>query len=404
VEQIAFSDIQSVMDERVAAIEWYVIEDKILTFILTAKSLYPLVEQAYAEKLEALGNWGNDYLAAYAEKEKKQWKADLAANLKKLAEILNIDRLLSRVEDIFDKQGEKCDRLVLIPHRFLHLFPLHALPLANGDLLMDRFPRGLSYAPSIQLLQLSKTWKRPSLERFFSVNNPTEDLGFADLEVATIRSYFHPHDRVLTKQEASKTALASEPLNETNVAHFSCHGYFDFETPSQSALLLAGATASGDETDGGAINIEKCLTLGDIFALDLRQCRIATLSACETGLTDFNSLGDEYIGLPSGFLYAGSPSVVSSLWVADDISTAFLIIKFYQNLESTRSVAVALNQAQLWLRDITKVELKAWITANRLPLDPTMRQKLTKRLHKWQDNQKPFQNPFYWAAFCAIGQ
>jgi CHAT domain-containing protein len=80
------------------------------------------------------------------------------------------------------------------------------------------------------------------------------------------------------------------------------------------------------------------------------------------------------------------------------------MIKFYQNLQNFQSVAIALNQAQLWLRDITKAELKVWTTVNSLPLDPTMRQNLSRRLHNLKDDQKPFQDPFYWAAFCAIGQ
>ncbi|MBK1989687.1 tetratricopeptide repeat protein [Sphaerospermopsis aphanizomenoides BCCUSP55] len=419
VEQIAFSEIQSLLDDRTAAIEWYVTEDKILTFILTANSLHPLVEEASLETLETFGNWSNDYFQAYLQKEKKQWKANLDSNLEKLAEILNIDHILTKINEIFNQQGKKCDRLILIPHRFLHLFPLHAMPLANGDLLMERFPQGLSYAPSIQLLQLSKTWSRPSLKHFFSVKNPTEDLSFADIEVNAIRRYFHPHDDVLEKQFASITALTQERLAQTNVAHFSCHGYFNFETPSQSALLLAGSKTTtttitpADQTrfwasrDGGSINLEKCLTLGDIFALDLRQCRLATLSACETGLTDFNSLGDEYIGLPSGFLYAGSPSVVSSLWTVNDLSTAFLTIQFYQNLQDTEqypSVAIALNQAQLWLRNLTKKELETWMVQSELNFDPAVKMSLNRRLHKMSDDAQPFKSPFYWAAFCAIGQ
>ncbi|MEC4816500.1 MAG: CHAT domain-containing protein [Scytonema sp. PMC 1069.18] len=39
------------------------------------------------------------------------------------------------------------------------------------------------------------------------------------------------------------------------------------------------------------------------------------------------------------------------------LSTAFLMIKFYQNLQMGLSVAVALNQSQFWLRDITGAEL-----------------------------------------------
>jgi CHAT domain-containing protein len=418
VEQIAFGDIQSLMEDRTAAIEWYLTEDKILTFILTANSLHPLVEQASVRELEALGDWSKDYFRAYLQKEEEQWKVNLPSNLEKLAKILNIDRILARIDDIFDKQGEKCDRLILIPHRILHLFPLHAMPSANGDLLLERFPRGLSYAPSIQLLQLSQTWNRPSLKHFFSVKDPTEDLIFADIEVNAIRRYFHPNDDVLEKQAASKTALTRERLAQTNVAHFSCHGYFNFETPSQSALLLAGGktttTITSNEQkrfwasrDGGTINLEKCLTLGDIFALDLRQCRLTTLSACETGLTDFKSLGDEYIGLPSGFLYAGSPSVVSSLWKVNDLSTAFLTIQFYKNLQDTEqypSVVIALNQAQLWLKNLSKVDVETWIEENQLLLDPSVRITIRRRLYKLEDDAKPFKSPFYWAAFCAVGQ
>ena len=81
VERIAFDEIQNLMDDRTAAIEWYLTEDTILTFILTAGSL--LVERASAEELEALGNWGNDYLGAYAQKEKESWKAKFGCQPRK---------------------------------------------------------------------------------------------------------------------------------------------------------------------------------------------------------------------------------------------------------------------------------------------------------------------------------
>jgi CHAT domain-containing protein len=93
-----------------------------------------------------------------------------------------------------------------------------------------------------------------------------------------------------------------------------------------------------------------------------------------------NSLSDEYIGLPSGFLYAGSSSVVSSLWKVNDLSTAFLMIKFYQNLSAGVSVAVSLNQAQLWLKHLTKGDLETWIEENQLPLDPTVMIPIRRRL------------------------
>ncbi|WP_370589645.1 CHAT domain-containing protein [Tychonema sp. LEGE 07203] len=60
------------------------------------------------------------------------------------------------------------------------------------------------------------------------------------------------------------------------------------------------------------------------------------------------------MGLPSGFLYAGSMNVVSTLWSVDDFATAILTIRFYQELQSRVSVAVALNSAQNWMRAASK--------------------------------------------------
>ena len=60
---------------------------------------------------------------------------------------------------------------------------------------------------------------------------------------------------------------------------------------------------------------------------------------------------DEYVGLPAGFLQAGAPCVVSTLWAVDDMSTALLMERFYQqHLDEGLSPSRALRAAQRWLR------------------------------------------------------
>ncbi len=98
---------------------------------------------------------------------------------------------------------------------------------------------------------------------------------------------------------------------------------------------------------------------------------------------------------------AGAPSVVSSLWRVNDLSTALLMIQFYQNLKSGSTVAVALNTAQTWLRDATTEQLQQW--AKQLP-NANHRRQLKIYLSKQLPNSKPFKSPYHWAAFCAIGQ
>jgi CHAT domain-containing protein len=152
---------------------------------------------------------------------------------------------------------------------------------------------------------------------------------------------------------------------------------------------------------GGQANPAKCLTLQDIFAtLNLPKCRLVTLSACETGLTDTTKQSDDCIGLATGFLYAGSQGVLSSLWSVDDLATAFLMIKFYENLK-TADMTIALNIAQIWLRDVTKSKLLEWI--GELKLDSKSTEEIENLLKKYKSDKKLFESPFYWAAFCAIG-
>ncbi|BCL35082.1 hypothetical protein NSMS1_15290 [Nostoc sp. MS1] len=132
----------------------------------------------------------------------------------------------------------------------MHLFPLHALPVTSqkyqdSPCLLDLFPAGVSYAPSCQLLQQVQQRQRPDFQSLFAIQNPTEDLDFTDLEVETILSYF-PSYQVLTKKQATKNAIyeAATQLQQVNYVHFSCHGYFNFESPLKSALVLADETNS----------------------------------------------------------------------------------------------------------------------------------------------------------------
>ncbi len=145
---------------------------------------------------------------------------------------------------------------------------------------------------------------------------------------------------------------------------------------------------------GDILDLEKCLTLADIFKLRLPECRLVTLSACETGLTDPTSTSDEYIGLPSGFIIAGSASIVSSLWSVNDFSTTLLMIQFYQNLLSLPP-AKALNKAQGWLRNATQQELLAW--TQQQDMDEQDKRTIEKYLQQWyHPDQKPFHKPDHW--------
>jgi len=388
-----FDSFQSTLDSETIILEWYILDDCILTFLVTQQSLQ-LVWRSSLENLKELELWTSQYLRNYRDT-KPQWKDELANQLRHLSTILNLDRILTHPEIA------ECKSLILIPHRYLHLLPLHSLSLPSGNLILDCFEQGISYIPSCQLLQLTQRQQHFNFQNLFAIQNPTNDLIYADLEVEFLRSFF-PIANTLAKQEATSLALeTNDNLLSAHCVHFSCHGEFNPEFPLLSALILAN---------------KECLTLRKVFELRLSQCRLITLSACETGMTDPTSISDECVGLPSGFLCAGAPAVVSSLWAVNDLSTTLLMVKFYETLESllplkAGDVAIALNQSQKWLRHLTVdqfdeeiIKLQPKISEFLSQLRPGQRlifQELLKTIRQRQPY--PFVDPYYWAAFVTIG-
>ncbi len=181
VESIPLSDIQSLIDQDTAILEWYISGDSIMAFIVIppnppskglippnppSKGLIPpnppskggnsevkgvKVWQSSAEDRGKLIDFIKDYRDAY-ENNKTEWIKNLNSCLNQLSEILHIDELLELIP-------ESCDRLILIPHWFLHIIPLHCLPLKNGQFLYQRFSNGVGYVPSCQLLKLVKLYE-----------------------------------------------------------------------------------------------------------------------------------------------------------------------------------------------------------------------------------------------------
>lgn len=150
-------------------------------------------------------------------------------------------------------------------------------------------------------------------------------------------------------------------------------------------------------------NDDENLTLNTIFAdLQMPQTDLVTLSACCTGLVDAFQPTEEHLGLSLGFLLAGAKAIIGSQWKVNSIATAFLCDEFYRQLETTDNKALALKNAQNWLRissaDQLKNRAKEW---NLDKLEPKEKFRLHRALERLQ--AIPFENAYYWAAFILTG-
>jgi CHAT domain-containing protein len=167
------------------------------------------------------------------------------------------------------------------------------------------------------------------------LGDPTYDLPGAQYEAIAITKD-NPKSKLLLRKQATETAVKQYGA-EFRYLHFATHGTFDAEKPLSSGLLLAGDS----ENDG-------MLTVGELYDLYL-PADLVTLSACETALGKVAN-GDDVVGFTRGFLYAGTSSIVSSLWKVDDKATSILMQQFYESLKETDKRS-ALRIAQLKVKD-----------------------------------------------------
>jgi CHAT domain-containing protein len=79
--------------------------------------------------------------------------------------------------------------------------------------------------------------------------------------------------------------------------------------------------------------------------VNLQKTQLVVLSACQTQLGK-QSRGDDIIGLNRAFIYAGTPTVVASLWSVDDEATNTLMTAFHIHLKQGMGKAAVLQAAQ----------------------------------------------------------
>jgi CHAT domain-containing protein len=138
--------------------------------------------------------------------------------------------------------------------------------------------------------------------------------------------------------EASKEKVFASNLDQYQIVHFASHGLIDGRNPALSGIVLSLVEKEGAEIDG-------FLRLQDIYNLKL-NADLVVLSACRTALGK-EVRGEGIVGIARGFMYAGAPRVVVSLWKVDDAATAYLMSVFYRRmLVDNMRPAAALRAAQ----------------------------------------------------------
>jgi CHAT domain-containing protein/tetratricopeptide (TPR) repeat protein len=189
-----------------------------------------------------------------------------------------------------------------------------------------------------------------------------ERLPFSRKEAESVEALTTPGQLMKAVDfSANKTTATSAEIAQFRIVHFATHGLINSQHPELSGIVLSLVNEKGQPQDG-------FLRMHEIYNLNL-GAELVVLSACQTALGK-EIRGEGLMGLTRGFMYAGSPRLVASLWDVRDEATAELMNRFYQGmLKENLTPAAALRAAQVSL---------------------------------WKE--KRWEAPYYWAPFVIQGE
>ena len=354
--------VQALLDEQTTLLSFWVLEEQPLAFVITRDGFHtvalPVSQADLVAQIIDLRSFPN-LDAAHPESAVTLYEG-LIAPLKEHLPSASPSTSSGGASG----QGAT-PHLVIVPHNVLHYLPFAALTDGQRGLLDDYT---LTYLPNASVLPfIHQNADRAGGMPLILGNPTTADLD-TTASLATERDQLRPlpyaeqearaiaalHATAPLIRTAATESIVRQQAGEIGILHLAAHGHYNPVAPLNSLIALAPDTAN----DGW-------LTAGEVYGLNLHQADLVVLSACQTHLGDL-SAGDELVGLTRAFFYAGTPTVVASLWTVDDQATALLMERFYTHLRAGMGKAAALRHAQL-------------------------------------DVRADYPNPYYWAAFVLSG-
>ncbi|MBI3927581.1 MAG: CHAT domain-containing protein [Armatimonadetes bacterium] len=329
IRPVNFSRFQKSVPANALVVQYFPTATELYVFVVGKDSLKT---RKIAVKREELEKMARDFRLAIVGR--ARGAAESNQGLEQASYALNKVLVEPLEEDLKGKEV-----LAVVPTGSLLYIPFSALarpgPGGKPEYLLERF-QTVALVKSSDLDLLDDPVAGRADGPVIAFGNPDGTLASARLEVQAIQSLF-PGAVVYLESQATKEAVGSVASKDVSYLHFATHGVLDTRDPRGTHLVMAGGEKGR-------------LTVNEIAGLELgKDLRLVTLSACQTALGEREPRSELLQSMADAFGYAGSPSVVASLWKVSDDSTRELMEEFYRQLKAGQSRSRALQQASLKL-------------------------------------------------------
>jgi CHAT domain-containing protein/Tfp pilus assembly protein PilF len=341
------NDAQSLLDKQTAFLEYSLGENRSFAFVIT-KNDYSIYELPNKKEIK---NLVTNYLKILSDKQNDDFSSG-----HQLFNTLVRPGIQNRTKNI-----------VIIADDILHYLPFETLMVREKEKQWLILEHEIAYASSISslkelidrkntngikakmdLLAFGDPYFGPNENNGKNDNNNGNNgqnglnysrLEFSEAEIERISSLFRPKKtNVFYRENASEDILKEHKLNNYKIIHFATHSEIDDERPTRSNIVL---TIDDNPDEDGILQAR------EIYNLEL-NADLVTMSACKTGLGKFIR-GEGIEGLNRAFFYAGTSSLVMSLWPVNDQATSQLMERFYFYLKKSNSIMSSLRSAKLEL-------------------------------------------------------
>ncbi|WKN30245.1 CHAT domain-containing protein [Porifericola rhodea] len=321
---------QNILGKKDALLEYFIGQDSLYTFFLS--------KEKFAIKAQALDS---TFYQAIAQVQAHLYDYEMGQAYEQYKQAYLLYQFLLLP---FEQELAKKERLIIVPDGQLNYIPFEMLsyqPEADQYLL---YKHAVSYAYSAQLLEEAiSTRKNKESDQVLAM------APFAGDEEGNIRSngfnlLFGSKEEVeniggsiYLENQATKR-LFLELVSSYGVIHLATHASIDNNNPLES--FIAFYPDDNESLTGYRLYTQ------ELYNLQLDSVKLVVLSACEAGNGQLVK-GEGIISLARAFAYAGCPNIITTLWKAQDKSTAILASSLHHYLKEGYTKDQALRQAKL---------------------------------------------------------